>query len=87
MLGCEMSGWGMGWGMGWGWIVGGLFMVGFWGLLIGGAIYVVRNLTGVRSDADRELARRFAAGEITEDEYRARLAAIRETQTERRSHV
>lgn len=82
MLACEMSG-----GSVLGWGVGALFMLGFWGLLIAGAIYLIRNWIGSGSRADQELARRFAAGEMTEDEYRAGLATIRETRGERSSDV
>lgn len=78
MCGCSMSG-----GV-WSWVMGPLglvVMVGFWALLIWAGITLYRawsrgNLAAGR--AEDVLARRYAAGEISEDEYRERLTAIRE---------
>ncbi len=61
----------------WGWVMMSVTMAAFWGV-IGYVVYLV-----VRSDDDRSrapedlLADRFALGEIDEDEYRRRLAALR----------
>lgn len=82
---------GNGWGLG-GWFVIALMMVIFWGLLIAGVVALARY-TGSSHRADRPggpgtppgagraedvLAERFARGEIDEDEYRRRLAVLRE---------
>lgn len=87
MLGCAMGGIGGGSLVGWG--LGTLVMLGFWGLLIWGAVHVIRNGFGGSPRADDVLARRFAAGEISEAEFRHHRATIREgeTEVERRSHV
>lgn len=70
---------GMGGGM-WGWLMGPLglvAMVALWALLIWGGVVLVRHLSvGSASGAERVLSRRFAAGEIDEDEYRERLQAL-----------
>ncbi len=74
-----MMGWGGygGFGMGMG-IVGGLFMLLFWGLIIVGLVLVVRWLWGqtrhgtgpgaIEAPLDI-LKRRYARGEITKEEY------------------
>ena len=79
--------WGNGWG--WGdWLAMSLMMVVFWGLVIGGIVYLVRTLGRPRDDrpaADertpgRILEERFARGEIDEEEYKQRretLASLR----------
>lgn len=83
MCGCAMSG-------GWAWMMGpvGLVaMLGAWALLIGGAVVLYRAWAGGRlgaSRADAVLARRFAAGDIGADEYRERLATLREARDEAR---
>lgn len=69
------GGWHWGWGlmMGLGW----LMMLAFWGALIVGVALLVRWLSGATAGATapaREspldiLKRRYAAGEITQDEY------------------
>jgi putative membrane protein len=63
-------------------------MIVFWGLIIAGAIALVRYFTS-RSDRgesgvssrgrgpEQILAERFARGEIDEDEYRQRREALR----------
>ena len=80
--------WGYG-GWGWGpWLGMGFGMIVFWGLLIAGAIVLVRYLgsardrgesdaSGGRGDAEQILAERFARGEINEDEYRQRRELLR----------
>ncbi len=75
--------WHMGQGWGWWWIVGTVWMVLFWGLVIAGIVWLVRVLTEPRGAAPGSAAppsatpadpltllkRRLAAGEITEEEY------------------
>lgn len=76
----------MGNGM-WGWVMGPLglvLMLAFWALLIGGGIMLFHHLTGgSASSAERELARRFAVGEIDEDEFHHRREVLRATTWER----
>jgi putative membrane protein len=75
------------WGMhdGWSWLWGGLMMVLFWGLVIWGTIALVRRERSSRrpeeekDDAVAVLRRRYAAGELTGEEYERRLAALSET--------
>lgn len=69
-------------GDGW-WIVMVLGMVLFWGLVVAGIIWVVRELAGGRrppaADAIEPLAlldRRFAEGTISTEEYRERRAIL-----------
>lgn len=68
-------------GAGW-WIVMMLGMLLFWGLVIGAIVWVVRELaTHKAARAETEspsglLDRRFAAGEISADEYRERRAVL-----------
>ena len=76
MPGGGMMGWGgYGYGMG---VVGWLFMLVFWGLIIVGLVLLVRWLWdqgrqaggGGEGDAPLDiLKRRYARGEITKDEY------------------
>jgi putative membrane protein len=62
---------------GWGWMVGGwVMMVVFWGLLIAGIVILVRALTTrnvfgqpSHDGALELLRRRYAAGEITKDQF------------------
>jgi putative membrane protein len=66
---------------GW-WIVMVIGMVLFWGLVILGIVWIVRALTqprrtGAEPDAMGVLERRFAAGEISADEYHERRAVLR----------
>jgi putative membrane protein len=70
----------------WGW-GGWLMMVSmilFWALIVIGGIAAARYFAGPRGADAREnraedtLAQRFAHGEIDEDEYRRRLAILRE---------
>ncbi|HSI81031.1 MAG TPA: SHOCT domain-containing protein [Solirubrobacterales bacterium] len=72
----------MTWEGGW-WVVIGLGMVLFWGLIILGAVLLVRGLTSARrprdagEDALALLDRRLASGELSVDEYRERRAVLR----------
>ena len=69
---------------GWGWLAMTISMVLFWGLLILGGILLVRALNRPSGDhsvaprptAEQVLAERFARGEIDEEEYRRRRAAL-----------
>jgi len=71
---------GMGYG-GFGWI----FMVLFWALVILGVIYLLKQLFSSSKDsvgkesAHDILKKRYAAGEITKEEYRDSLSVIRGT--------
>jgi putative membrane protein len=68
---------------GWGWVAMVTGMVVFWGLLIALAVILVRALNrpadqarGPRPSPEQLLGERFARGEIDEEEYRRRLAAL-----------
>jgi putative membrane protein len=69
---------------GWGWGAMTIGLVLFWGLLILGGVLLARALnrpSGARSgpgshSPEQVLAHRFARGEIDEDEYHRRLAAL-----------
>lgn len=77
--------WGMHGGWGW-WIVMMLGMVVFWGLVIFGVVWLVRgSSTGwwserhgpePRETARDVLDRRYAKGEISEEEYRQRREVL-----------
>ena len=60
-----------------GWPLGLAVMLGFWGLLAWGGVTVFRTLTGTDRHAVAALARRFAAGDIDDEEYRRRLDVLR----------
>ena len=72
-------GWGMGGWYGWGWgLIGMLFMLLFWVLLIVGAVLVVRWVweqsgRGQRSSQGESaleiLKKRYASGEISKEEF------------------
>jgi putative membrane protein len=68
-------------GSGW-WIVMMLGMIVFWGLIVAGVVWVVRELVrGRTAHAELDtpmslLDRRFAAGEISAAEYRERKAVL-----------
>ena len=65
-------------GPGWGpgpWFL--LFPLTFWVLVILGVLFARRRFRG--RPGESVLADHFARGEITEAEYRARLAVLRET--------
>jgi putative membrane protein len=67
----------MTWGWGLGMALGPLMMLGFWVVVLLGVVALVRGLAGTstdRTDTRTETAleilqRRYAAGEITRDEY------------------
>ena len=69
---------GMGFGFGFGWI----FMVVFWAFVIMGIAYLLKQLLGSgNSGESRETAldilkKKYAAGEITKDEYGEKKTAI-----------
>ncbi|WP_435056790.1 SHOCT domain-containing protein [Streptomyces capoamus] len=75
---------------GWGWFVMSAGVILFWALIIALGVVLYRFLAGPREGGDRAgerqpvtspeqlLAARFARGEIDEDEYRRRLAVLRE---------
>lgn len=71
--GSRVGGWAWGLGMGLGW----LSMLAFWGALIVGVVWLVRAFGGDTDGAARRgeesaldiLKRRYAAGEITREEY------------------
>lgn len=71
--------WGYGYGGGsWvGWLVMGIVMLVFWGMVVAGVIFLVRYLGHGHDqrgggDALRILDERFARGEIDADEYSRR---------------
>ena len=56
-------------------------MLIFWGLMLAGAVWLVRELVRGRATSGSEtplglLDRRFAAGEISAEEYRERKAVL-----------
>jgi putative membrane protein len=84
-------------GVGWGWMVLMMpLMVLFWAAVVFGIVWLVRGTTGggpARSGetlAGRETAlqilqRRFAEGELTEEDYRARREVLVDAAAEPRS--
>lgn len=75
------------WHSGWsGWAVMTVLMVAFWAVVITLVVMAIRYLTADRvhsagppaSQAQGLLAERYARGEIDDDEYRQRLALLRE---------
>ena len=76
------------WGTGvawWGWLLMVVSMVAFWGFVIWGLVMFMRWTAGSGPaagsdgiDPERILRRRFATGEIDEEEYRRRLEALRD---------
>lgn len=75
-----MMWWNGGWSW-WGWCLMGVTMLVFWALVAWVVVAVVRSSRtggpGGPPAADI-LAERYARGEIDQDEYRRRLAALRE---------
>ncbi|WP_254702334.1 SHOCT domain-containing protein [Roseivivax sp. THAF40] len=70
------------WGGGYG-FMGGFMMLAFWGAVIALIVFLVLRLrdNGTRppdSDAQEALRRRFANGEIVEEEFRRRKARLDE---------
>ncbi|MDA0232695.1 MAG: SHOCT domain-containing protein [Chloroflexi bacterium] len=77
--------WGYHDGSGWWMLFGGMSMIVFWGALIWFAVFAVRSLAGDRrvsdrigagNDAEAIARRRFASGEISEEEFQRILAAL-----------
>jgi putative membrane protein len=78
-------------GNGWGgsWLVMALMFLVFWGVVVSLVIYLlrggqVRNDAGqirpAHHDAERILTERFARGELDEEEFTKRRAALRRTE-------
>jgi putative membrane protein len=70
--------WNDGWSW-WTWLSMGVGMVVLWGLIVWAVIWAVRNSAGQNTHQDDPqtiLDRRFARGEIDEQEYRARCDAL-----------
>ena len=74
--------WGGDFGMGFG--GGGIFMILFWGLIILGAIYLVKSLLGggssekIKSESAQEfLEKRFAKGEMSKEEFEDAMEVLR----------
>ena len=70
-------------GDGWGWwmVMGWVWMIVFWGLIIWAVVAVVGRLGGEQSRPPADsalmlLERRYAAGEIDHDEFEARRAQL-----------
>lgn len=72
---------------GWGYAGMAIGMFLFWALVLGGIVALIRVAGGdqrfansgpTEPDARRILAARYAHGDITETEYRERLAVLRE---------
>lgn len=68
------------WGYGFGWF-GWLLMVAWWALVVAGIAWLVRSLSDRRDDADlgsarRILDERFAAGELSVEEYEERRRVL-----------
>ena len=67
--------WGIHEGAGWWMVFGGVWMVLFWGVIIGLAVWGFRVLTGrpaqqmIKEDPDEILRNRYARGEITREQF------------------
>jgi putative membrane protein len=69
----------------WGWFIGVVVTIGFWALIIFLFVSLVRSFAskdhehvhGEPEDPERTLARRFANGEIDEEEFHRRLDVLR----------
>ena len=69
----------------WGWFIGFILTVGFWALIIFLIVSLFRSFTPKdhdhrpvdHDDPERALARRFANGEIDEEEFHRRLDVLR----------
>jgi len=75
---------GGGWGAGW-WAVMAIAMVIFWAIVVFGIVALVRYFghthdapTSEKTDPEAILRTRLARGEIDEEEFRKRLAVLRE---------
>jgi uncharacterized membrane protein len=66
-------------GIGFEWI----WMLLFWALVIFGAVYLIKRLTGSckspahKESADEILKKKYATGEITLDDYNEKMSVIR----------
>jgi putative membrane protein len=74
----DHHGWG---GAGWMWFWGGMMMV-FWVALVAAVVWLVATRQGSRPTAPANraqeiLAERYARGDITTEDYRERLDALR----------
>jgi putative membrane protein len=77
------------WGSGgvhwWEWFIGFVFTVGFWAIVIILILSLLRSFAAkdhdhgerAHDDPERTLARRFANGEIEEEEFHRRLDVLR----------
>jgi len=81
----------------WGWLIGFVVTVGFWAVVVYLVLSLVRSfgtrdhehVTTPNDDPERTLARRFANGEIDEEEFHHRLDVLRShdsTQSGRAQH-
>ncbi|MFI8100785.1 SHOCT domain-containing protein [Streptomyces sp. NPDC086023] len=68
---------------GWGWFAISAGMIAFWALIIAAAVLLLRTLSrtteprpGPPPSPEQLLAERFARGDIDEEDYRRRLAAL-----------
>jgi putative membrane protein len=63
---------------GWNWFWMAPMMILLWGGIIALAFFVIRSLAGSRSNdqAMGDLRRRFASGDITQDEFEKRRKAL-----------
>jgi putative membrane protein len=68
----------LGLGIGAGWIISMIFTLLFWALIITLVVFAIRWFTrhGEQDTPESILKRRFALGEIDEEEFRARLDAL-----------
>ena len=71
-------------GVGWGMLAGGVMMVALWVLAIAGAVLLVQWLTDPEPSATDVLRKRYAAGDITREQYDQMLAALGERKEARR---
>ncbi len=64
----------------WEWLLMSIGMVAFWALVAWAVVAIVQRTRGASNEPDAEaiLKERFARGEIDEDEYRRRQAALGE---------
>ena len=72
-------------GSGWGWFAMTVVMFAFWGFIIWAVVALARGerpAASTTTDPETLLARRFAAGEIDEDEYQSRLDTLRRSRDE-----
>ena len=75
--------WGMHDGIGWWMVFGGVWMVLFWGVIIGLAVWGFRVLTGrpgkqtYKEDPDEIIRNRYARGEISREQFEEIRATLR----------